>query len=107
MPPATIASSSAWRPSCSWPPRSMTSPSSTKSSICRSSRRPRPRALGAPRRGLADMSNDVDRFAFPEMSDEAVMALEHFLEEFFIAFQNHYFGQMHRYYQELAQRQPD
>jgi hypothetical protein len=49
------------------------------------------------------MCTDVDRFAFPEMSDEAVIALEHFLEEFFIAFQNHYFGQMHRYYQELAQ----
>jgi hypothetical protein len=53
------------------------------------------------------MYNDVDRFAFPEMSDEAVMALEHFLEEFFVAFQNHYFGQMHRYYQELGQRQYD
>jgi hypothetical protein len=44
------------------------------------------------------MCNDVDRFDFPELSDEAVVALEHFLEEFFIAFQNHYFGQMHRYH---------
>lgn len=53
------------------------------------------------------MCNDVDRFYFPELSNEAVVALEHFLEEFFIAFQNHYFGQMHRYHQELAQRQYD
>jgi len=52
------------------------------------------------------MCNDVDRFDFPELSDEAVMALEHFLEEFFIAFQNHYFAQMHRCYHELPQQQP-
>jgi len=51
------------------------------------------------------MCNDVDRFDFPELSDEAVIAVEHFLEEFFIAFQNHYFGQMHRWYQEFAQQQ--
>lgn len=48
------------------------------------------------------MCTDVDRFDFPELSDEAVMAVEYFLEEFFVAFQNHYFGQMHRYHQELA-----
>jgi len=53
------------------------------------------------------MHDDTDRFPFPELTDEAVIALEHFLEEFFIAFQNHYFGQMHRYYQELARRQYD
>ena len=53
------------------------------------------------------MCTDVDRFDFPELSDEAVMAVEYFLEEFFVAFQNHYFGQMHRYHQELAQRQHD
>lgn len=52
------------------------------------------------------MCNDVDRFVFPELSDEAVIALEHFLEEFFIAFQNHYFAQMHRWYHELAQHPP-
>ena len=50
------------------------------------------------------MCNDVDRFNFPALSDEAVIALELFLEEFFIAFQNHYFGQMHRHYQALPQR---
>lgn len=51
------------------------------------------------------MGNDVDRFNFPELSDEALIALEHFLEEFYTAFQNHYFAQMHRCYHELAQRQ--
>jgi hypothetical protein len=50
------------------------------------------------------MCDDTDRFAFPELSDEAVVALEHFLEEFYTAFQNHYFAQMHRWYH--AQR-PD
>ena len=47
---------------------------------------------------------DTDRFVFPELPDEAVVALEHFLEDFYTAFQNHYFAQLHRWYQ--AQR-PD
>ena len=50
------------------------------------------------------MHEDTDRFVFPELPDEAVIALEHFLEEFYTAFQNHYFAQMHRWYHELAQR---
>ena len=44
------------------------------------------------------MRNGVDRFVFPELSDEAVVALEHFLEDFYTAFQNHYFAQMHCWY---------
>ncbi|HZD52635.1 MAG TPA: hypothetical protein VE175_06280 [Woeseiaceae bacterium] len=51
--------------------------------------------------------DDPNLFAFPELSDEAVVAVERFLEDFYIAFQNHYFAQMHRWYHELAQRRPD
>jgi hypothetical protein len=54
------------------------------------------------------MCNDnTERFVFPDLSDEAVVAVERFLEDFYIAFQNHYFGQMNRWYQELAQRRND
>jgi hypothetical protein len=49
----------------------------------------------------------TDLLVFPELSDEAVVAVERFLEDFYTAFQNHYFGQMHRWYHELAQRRPD
>jgi hypothetical protein len=52
------------------------------------------------------MPEDTDRFVFPELPDEAVIALELFLEELYTAFQNHYFAQMHRWYHELAQHQP-
>jgi hypothetical protein len=51
--------------------------------------------------------DDTERFGFPELSDEAVVAVERFLEDFYIAFQNHYFAQMHRWYYELAQHQRD
>ena len=51
--------------------------------------------------------DDTELFVFPELSDEAVVALERFLEDFYTAFQNHYFAQMHRWYYELAQRRPD
>jgi hypothetical protein len=44
------------------------------------------------------MNTDPDRFAFPELSDEAAVALNDFLEQFYTHFQNHYFAQMHRYY---------
>jgi hypothetical protein len=47
------------------------------------------------------MNDDPDLFVFPEMSDEAVIAVDHFLEEFWNHFQNHYFAQMHRYYADL------
>lgn len=53
------------------------------------------------------MHDDTDRFLFPELPDEAVVALDQFLEDFYTAFQNHYFAQMHRWYHELAQQQPD
>ncbi|MDZ7753532.1 MAG: hypothetical protein U5S82_18275 [Gammaproteobacteria bacterium] len=44
------------------------------------------------------MHDDADRFAFPELPDEAVVALNEFLEDFYTAFQNHYFSQLHRWY---------
>jgi len=53
------------------------------------------------------MHDHTDRFVFPELPDEAVVALNRFLEDFYTAFQNHYFAQMHRWYHELAQRWPD
>jgi len=54
---------------------------------------------------LVDMSDESDRLAFPELPDEAVVALDQFLEAFYSHFQNHYFAQMHRWYHELHQRQ--
>lgn len=44
------------------------------------------------------MSNDLDPFGFPELPDEAVIALNDFLEDFYTAFQNHYFVQLRRRY---------
>ncbi len=41
------------------------------------------------------MNEDTDRFVFPDMPDEAVVAIDHFLEAFYHRFQNHYFAQMH------------
>ncbi len=43
------------------------------------------------------MNDAPDPFAFPDLNDEAVIALNDFLEEFYTRFQNHYFAQMHRY----------
>ena len=51
------------------------------------------------------MHDDTDPFAFPELPDEAVVALDQFLEAFYTHFQNHYFAQMHRWYHALDQRQ--
>jgi hypothetical protein len=42
------------------------------------------------------MSGEPDLFRFPELSDEAVLALERLIEEFYHSFQNHYFAQLHR-----------
>jgi hypothetical protein len=44
------------------------------------------------------MENDTPTFEFPEMPDEAVIAVDRFLEAFYTQFQNRYFAQMHRYY---------
>ena len=47
------------------------------------------------------MNDHPDRFSFPEISDEAVIALNDFLERFYANFQSHYFAQIHRYYADL------
>ena len=44
------------------------------------------------------MNDYPDPFALPEISDEAVIAINDLLEQFYTHFQNHYFAQMHRYY---------
>jgi len=44
------------------------------------------------------MSNELDAFAFPELPDEAVVAINNFIEHFYNAFQNHYCAQLHRWY---------
>ena len=43
------------------------------------------------------MNDPTELFDFPELPDEAVIAINDFLEEFYRCFQNHYFAQMHRY----------
>ena len=43
------------------------------------------------------MGNDLDHFVFPELPDEAVVALNDFLEDFYTAFQNHYCVQLLRW----------
>jgi hypothetical protein len=44
------------------------------------------------------MCDPTEPFDFPDLPDEAVIAIDAFLEEFYTRFQNHYFAQMHRYY---------
>lgn len=46
---------------------------------------------------MHDPNADTDPFVFPELPDEAVIAVNDFLEELYTRFQNHYFAQMHRY----------
>jgi hypothetical protein len=51
------------------------------------------------------MHEDADRFAFPDLPEEAVVALDQFLEDFYHHFQNHYFAQLHQHYHEIHERQ--
>lgn len=51
------------------------------------------------------MNDDTDPFVFPDMPDEAVVAIDQFLEAFYHHFQNHYFAQMHRWYHALDERE--
>jgi hypothetical protein len=51
------------------------------------------------------MHEDADRFAFPDLPEEAVVALDQFLEAFYHHFQNHYFAQLHQHYHEIHERQ--
>jgi hypothetical protein len=45
---------------------------------------------------MYDPNADLDLFVFPELPDEAVIAVNDFIEAFYNRFQNHYFDQMHR-----------
>ncbi len=51
------------------------------------------------------MTDDTDPFVFPDLPDEAVVAIDQFLETFYHRFQNHYFAQLHRWYHALDQRE--
>jgi hypothetical protein len=51
------------------------------------------------------MNDDTDLFVFPDMPDEAVVAIDQFLEAFYTHFQNHYFAQLHRWYHALDERE--
>jgi hypothetical protein len=53
------------------------------------------------------MHEDTDPFVFPDMPDEAVVAIDQFLEAFYNHFQNRYFPQMHRWYHALDERESD
>jgi hypothetical protein len=46
------------------------------------------------------MHDEPDFIDFPDLPDEAVIAINDFIEEFYVRFQNHYFAQMHRYRQD-------
>lgn len=50
------------------------------------------------------MADQTDPFAFPDLPDEAVIALDQLLEAFYHRFQTHYFAQLHRWYHALEQR---
>lgn len=51
------------------------------------------------------MDEDTDHFVFPDMPDEAVAAIEQFLEAFYHRFENRYFAQLHRWDHALEQRE--
>jgi hypothetical protein len=42
------------------------------------------------------MNAEPEMFRFPELSDEAVLALESLIEDLYRSFQNYYFAQLHR-----------
>jgi hypothetical protein len=51
------------------------------------------------------MTDETDPFVFPDMSDEAVVAVDQFLEAFYHGFQNHYGLQLYRWYHALDERE--
>jgi hypothetical protein len=53
------------------------------------------------------MDEDPDRFVFPDLPDEAVVAIEQFIEAFYHRFETHYFAQLHRWSHALDQREHD
>jgi len=53
------------------------------------------------------MHEPTEPFDFPELPDEAVIAINNLLEEIYRRFQNHYFAQMHRYYHDRRADGPE
>jgi hypothetical protein len=46
------------------------------------------------------MHDPTEPVGFPDLPDEAVIAINDFIEDLYVRFQNHYFAQMHRYDQQ-------
>lgn len=46
---------------------------------------------------MHNLNDDPDLFVFSALPDEAVIAINDFIEELYTRFPNHYFAQMHRY----------
>lgn len=53
------------------------------------------------------MCESTQPFDFPELPDEAIIAINDFLEEFYTRFQERYSDQMHRYYHDRPHPDPD
>jgi hypothetical protein len=53
------------------------------------------------------MCEPFDAFDFPDLPDEAVVAIDNFLTEFLTRFQDHYFAQMLRYYHDRPEENRD
>jgi len=53
------------------------------------------------------MCEPFDPFDFPDLPDEAVVALDNFLTEFLTRFQDHYFAQMYSYYHDRPEKNSD
>lgn len=50
------------------------------------------------------MTDQSDRFIFPELPDEAAAALDHFLEDLYNSFQQRYGIQLYRFYRAIDER---
>jgi hypothetical protein len=53
------------------------------------------------------MNEDTDPLLFPDMPDEAAVAINDFLDGLYHHFQNHYCAQLHRHYHAIDERQYD
>jgi hypothetical protein len=53
------------------------------------------------------MCEPYDPFDFPDLLDEAVVAIDSFLTEFLTRFEDHYFDQMRSYYHDRPEEQRD
>jgi hypothetical protein len=53
------------------------------------------------------MCEPFEPFDFPDLPDEAIVAIDNFLTEFLTRFQDHYFAQMHGYYHDKPAEKAD